>query len=280
MNDVSNLTVPEASLPPVDDLDRMIEALTDQFGGKAGNKALRDKLGWGADPGRYWSAHGRALDSGLIFKGRGQGGSVLLATSEPEVTAVEVPATDIKVEYARELDLYPDALKVIESGWIREANYDDHLIEITAVKGRAATGGKWSRPDVSVLAMKAFPYLPSRVFEIITFEIKPRWETSVEGVFEALSHQQFANRAYVIFHVLDAETAENFTERQPFAERILSTARLHGVGVIVAQDMADWETWDEIVPAARRQPDPEQANRFIATCFSERNRETIIKWHK
>jgi hypothetical protein len=267
----------------VDDLNLLITALRKE-GGKAGNHTLRIRLGWEDELNRYWAAHGRALDAGLVVKGQGKGGSVRLSTpelgSEPEPAGIQVPSVDPDTEYVRELDLYPEAMQVIEQGWIREANYDDHLIEITAARGRAVTGGKWSRPDVSVLAMKAFPYLPNRLFEIITFEIKPTGQTSVEGVFEALSHQQFANRAYVIFHIPEKKTEESFMEFQPHADRILSTARKHGVGVIVALDIADWETWDELVPAARNKPDPEQANRFIATCFSEHTREQIIKWHK
>lgn len=267
--------------PPDDDMNLLIAMLTIHFGGKAGNKALRDRLGWAGTPERYWAAHGRALDAGILVKGQGKGGSVRLsAPDSDDAMGVEMPDADFSTEYVREVSLYPDAMRVIEEGWIREANYDVHLIETTAAKGKAATGGKWSRPDVSVLAVKAFPYLPSRLFDIITFEIKPAGQTSIEGVFEALSHQQFANRAYVMFHVPDPAIAENFAERQPHAERILSTARRHGVGVIVMQNISDWETWDELVPAARNQPDPEQANRFIATCFSERTREQIIKWHK
>jgi hypothetical protein len=266
--------------PPQDDLDRFMSALTDAFQGKAGNKALRERLGWGDDPDRYWAAHGRALDAGRVVKGQGKGGSVRLPNGDLIVAVTPDVVAEPNPEYQRELDLYPAAMRVIEQGWVKEANYDDHLIEITAAKGKAATGGKWSRPDVSVLAMKAFPYLPNRLFDIVTFEIKPAGQTTVEGVFEALSHQQFANRAYVIFHVPDPEVAEGFLERQPHAERILSTARRHGVGVIVAQNIADWDTWDEIVPAERAKPDPEQANRFIATCFTEPTREQIIKWHK
>lgn len=264
----------------VDDMNLLIKVLTDQFGGRAGNKTLRDRLGWTGTPDRYWSAHGLALDAGVLVKGQGKGGSVRLSTPGLGAVDVEIPVADPATEYARERSLYPDAMKVIEQGWVREANYDQHLIETTAARGQAATGGKWSRPDVSVLAMKAFPYLPTRLFDIITFEIKPAGQTSVEGVFEALSHQQFANQAYVIFHVPDAAIAEDFAARQPHGERILSTARKHGVGVIVAQNISDWETWDTLVPAARAQPDPEQANRFIATGFSERTREQFVKWHK
>lgn len=280
MADPEPATLQETLPPPIDDLELLIGILTTQFSGKAGNKALRERLGWVATPDRYWTAHGRALDAGLVVKGQGKGGSVRLSTPEPEAVSTDTPFMDPVREHSRELDLYPGAMNVIEQGWVREANYDGHLIETTAAKGKAATGGKWSRPDVSVLAMKAFPYLPSRIFDIITFEIKPAGQTSVEGVFEALSHQQFANRSYVIFHVPDSTIAESFTERQPHAERILSTALKHGIGVIVAQNIADWDTWNELLPAARNQPDPEQANRFIATCFSERTREQVIKWHK
>lgn len=271
-----------------DDLDLFVSVLRDDFGGKSGNKALRDRLGWGEETERYWQAHGRALDSGQVISGRGKGGSVRLASadtdalsgSEPSIVDQALPSAVQAPEQGKESDLYPDALSIIENSWAKSANYDDYLIEITGAKGKAATGGKWSRPDVSILAIKSFPYLPSRIFDIVTFEIKPIGQTTVEGVFEALSHQQFANRAYVIFHLPDAEIAESFSEKQPHADRILGTARKHGIGVIIATNIADWETWDEIVPAERSIPDPEQANRFIATCFSEKTREQIIKWHK
>lgn len=273
------LVSPEAPSVADDDLETLLKQL-EQMGGKAGNKSLRYALGWGDEPQRYWAAHGRAIDLGRVATGRGKGGSVRLSTVEREELGAEATAAAEPTEEAREADLYPKAMSVIENGWVREANYDAYLIETTAAKGRAATGGKWSRPDISVLATKAYPYLARRVFDIITFEIKPAGVASVEGVFEALSHQQFANRAYVVFHVPDEAVADKFLELQPHAERILSTALKHGVGVIVAQNIADWDTWEEIAPAARNLPDPEQANRFIATCFSEGSREKVIKWHK
>ena len=179
----------------------------------------------------------------------------------------------------KESDLYPGAMRVLEKDWVNSENYDEHLVEITAWKGSANTGGPWSRPDIAVLATRTFPFLPGRQFDIITFEIKPLRETKVQGVFEALSHQQFANKAYVVFR-LESEIADNFADRQPHADRILGTAKKHGIGVIVATDIADWETWEELLPAERHIPDPDQANRFIATCFSEETKEKVIKWHK
>lgn len=281
--------------PEQDDMDLLLKTLEADFEGKAGNKSLRDALGWSGNTARYWKAHSRALDNGEIVSGRGKGGSVRLATLDaedtdgPDITSQttkgtnkvpSVPRPAQQEEKPKEADLYPGAKVAIENGWVKSANYDDYLLEITAFKGKAATGGKWSRPDLSILAVKAFPYLPSRIFDIVTFEIKPENQISVEAIFEALSHQQFATRAYAVFHTPNQDGAENFLEKWAHGERILGTARKHGVGVITAGDISDWETWDELVPAERSAPDPEQANRFIATCFSEETQEKIIKWHK
>ena len=271
-----------------DDLSLFLTVLQEQFGGKAGNKALRDRLGWSADTDRYWQAHSRAIDSGQVVSGRGKGGSVLLISVDEESTS-EAENADSGQDFAgptggivrvRERDLYSGAFRVIESNWVKSANYDDHRAEITASKGRAATGGKWTRPDISIIATKAYPFLPNRIFDIITFEIKPNGQTTVEGVFEALSHQHFANRAYVIFQLDDTVVAENFAEKMKDADRILGIARKHGVGVIVATSIGDWESWDELVPAKRVSPDPEQANRFIASSFSKESLDQLIKWHK
>jgi hypothetical protein len=270
---------------PTDDLSAMLAKLeTQQFNGKAGNKALREALNW--DTERYWAAHGRALDTGKIVPGKGKGGSVRLSTLESTAESAVVDdvlspeVIDSPSVAKREADLYEPARKVIEGSWAKAENFDDHIAATTAARGAAKTGGKWTRPDVSLLAVKAFPYLPTRTFEIATFEIKPDGQTTVEAVFEALSHQQFATRSYALYIINDADLAENFSEKHPDAGRILHTARQHGVGVIIASNVEDWDTWEELVAAARVSPDPEQANRFIATCFPEDVREQVIKWHK
>ncbi len=264
------------------DLDRFIDVLR-ECNGKSGNQTLRHKLNWDntdKDRARYWETHGRALDKGLINKGKGKGGSVYLnaeSDSEPSQSA-SLPIEHAPI--AAERDLYPGALSVIKDDWVQSANYDEYLVEKTAEKGKASTGGKWSRPDISVLAAKSFQYLPGRQFDIITFEIKPEGQTSVEGVFEALSHQQFASKSYVIFYMPRISDTGQFVEEQIHGERIIGTARKHGIGIIIATQIDDWESWDELVPAERHTPDPEQANRFIATCFSDLTKEKIIKWHK
>jgi hypothetical protein len=272
-NDPTNKESQE-NLP--DDVDLFSSKLKD-LGGKSGNKALREALGWENDENRYWNAHGRALDQGSIIPGRGKGGSVqiILEKVEPQSQS----SVDQGGTIPSEISLYASARDVIENAWVKSENYDDVIIQVTGLRGSARTGGKWTRPDISILGTKAFPYLPDRVFDIVTFEIKPKGQTTVEGIFEALSHQQFASRSYCIFHV-DQEENKSFQENNDDTGRILWTARKHGIGVIIATDIGDWETWDEIVSADRVSPDPEQANRFIAKCFSPDSLNKIIKWHK
>lgn len=262
-------------------LDEFIQILKDQFGGNAGNKSLREHLinecEWSEED--YWETHGWAVDRGLVVKGRGKGGSVSLSQQNEEGSPQTSNQTVQQVRIS-EVDLYEPALKVIRNSWVKLYSYDESASAITALRGRANTGGKWTRPDVSVLAVRAFPYLPGRYFDIITFEIKPPDDISVEGVFEALSHQQFATKSYVIYNVTDDDLANDFSNDEKAGARIMETARRHGVGVIVANKIEDYDYWEELNTPKRVSPDPEQANRFIATGFDQDIRDKIIKWHK
>ncbi|GGZ43328.1 hypothetical protein [Asticcacaulis endophyticus] len=285
MTEDTDLSEGYVSIPTdEDDLSIFLNGLDSMPLGKAGNKSLREKLGWNEDHNRYWRAHGRALDQGKIEVGRGRGGSVQLVKIIEELDngseATNVLHQSAPLNPQREANLYEPARKVIDNSWAKAENYDEYVVSITATRGRAYTGGKWTRPDISILAIKAYPYLPHRYFEIVTFEVKPKDQTTVEGVFEALSHQQFATRSYAIFHVPDLNQNEVFLDKFPDGQRILATARKHGIGVILATDIEDWETWDEILSAEKTIPDPEQANRFIATGFGSDIHDKIIKWHK
>jgi hypothetical protein len=194
-------------------------------GGTAGNVHLRGELQWEED--RYWRTHGLLADEGVIFRGRGKGGSVSLVSEADDIEEGDKPdAVPPSGPNAREFDLYEPAKLTIETTWVKEPAFDDHMVEVTALPGRRSTGGTWTRPDVSVLATKAYPYLPGRMFEIITFEIKTADSVNVTAVFEALSHAQFATQSYVLFATNGAEiekcssdTTANLFAGQPAWDR-------------------------------------------------------------
>jgi hypothetical protein len=247
--------------PTVDQDKREFLRLLHECGGYAGNVTLRSNLGWEGD--RYWRTHASLLDEGKIDRGKGKGGSVSFVESSNEVEAAP------NLERA----LYARARDTIEQGWCKERAFDEFIAEVTAHPGRQRTGGTWTRPDISVLATRAFPYIPSKAFEIVTFEIKNSNAVNVQGVFEALSHSQFASISYVVY-------CTNGRTDYPDQDRILRLAKDHGIGVIAAANVETYEEWEELVEPRRNIFDPEQANLFIGTSFSDDAKDKVMKWQK
>ena len=92
-------------------LELFVWTLAETLGGHAGNKRMREELEWNQE--RYWSVRQVALDQNRIVLGRG--GSVRLLQDE-------------QVEERRpERELYPDALRTIQTKWVRQGTYDDYL---------------------------------------------------------------------------------------------------------------------------------------------------------
>ena len=262
--------------PTIDQDQEQFLAALNAEGGSLGNQSLRTGLNWNED--RYWRTHGLLVDKGVILRGRGKGGSVSVIEEEPAIEngAIAADAPSIHRDELPELELYRPAKKVIEETWVRERAFDDHLVEITAFPGRRHTGGTWTRPDISVLATKAYSYLPGRTFELITFEVKTTDSVDVTGVFEALSHAQFTTLSYVLF----CTAGKDFDRDLRDTQRVVSVATQHGVGLIVTSDVSQYASWDERVRPRRSLPDPEQANLFISTCFSDAAKQRVINWHK
>lgn len=141
-----------------DDLNKFLSFLETKFKGKAGNKALRMELGWDNDENRYWTTHGRAKDLGYIVPGMGRGGSVQLIRDHDVNGDYEDEGKVVDHVAPKEKELYEPARKVVEESWVKAESYDQYIVRITGLRGAAVTGGKWTRPDISLLGSKAYPY--------------------------------------------------------------------------------------------------------------------------
>lgn len=168
---------------------------------------------------------------------------------------------------------YPPVKKQLEAHWARRRQLDDCHCEITALQGRRDTGGSWSRPDLALIAYRKYEFLPERVFELFSFEVKPATDISIKGVMEAPAHREAATRSFVIYH-----TAGQDFSAFPEAERIEELAARHGVGVYAAKDVNDFNQWAEIVTALRASPDPEAVDTFIRRTLSEEAKTELRKW--
>lgn len=246
-------------------------------GRPVGNGHLRDDiLDWEND--RYWAVRQRLVDSGILVTGRGRGGSVRRPIGQTqdgeEETNTEEPAEDER--YPNEESLYDPMTYVIANHWARDQPFDNHVVENTDRGGRRRDG-IWSRPDITVAAMTSYTYVPGRHFDVITFEIKHFRGLNVTAVYEAMSHRRAATRSYVLAYIPD-EQLEQF-EDSTLADAV-DEANRHGVGLIVASDPANYDTWDIREEATLVTPDPARLNSFIRNQLTEGTRDQIVRWFR
>ena len=253
-----------------------------------GNKALRDQLGaeWPED--LYWAIRNRLVERGVLETGKGRGGSIKRVPSptpaQPQQDQVapalgeahEAAAPAAGPDYNKELDLYPPIAAVLRNQWSKEQGFDNYLVEVTAKQGSRLTGGKWTRPDITAVGYKTFPYVPGRYLEVITFEVKPTNTIDVAAVYEALAHRRAATRAYVITH-MPSEKRKDFSA---VIDSICDESKKFGVGVILAEDPTNFDTWEVLLEAERYEPDPSRLNEFIAQQTTPELKEQIVRWFK
>ena len=257
-------------------------------GKSVGNVTLKERLAeaFPTDPFTredYFDLRNSLRTEGRLETGRGKGGSVhrvLTAAELTEQLAAPDPATAEGVEAPelppeqRETDLYQPFKNAIETGYVLDNDLKPWICEITAAQGRRNTGGRWTRPDVALVAQLTFPYVPNKIFQVVTFEIKPDLSTALDGVFEAAAHSAFAHRSYLAF-----PDSDDYDE-SPLYDRISVECERFGLGLILFEDVANWDTYDFQVPAKFREPDPQAVNDFIKTQISEKSRENIQRWFR
>ncbi|HST68174.1 MAG TPA: hypothetical protein VLI94_00780 [Solirubrobacterales bacterium] len=246
-------------------------------GSAISNKAAREALGWESEP--YFSVRDRLEDAGFILRGRGRGGTVRRipekAPAEPgdaevEAATVDEAADALADSFRREHDLYDPMREVIESKWARDRRATPIAVEVTAHGGSRPTG-IWARPDITSVEVRVFAHVPGKHLEVVTFEVKPSDAITVQAVYEALAHRRAATRSYVLLHV----PADQRQDLESAVTELSEVARAHGIGVITAEDPADYETWEEREVADRVEPDPERLDRFIGRQMSETSRTAI-----
>jgi hypothetical protein len=228
----------------------------------------------------YWDLRNSLIADGKLETARGRGGSVRRVPAEvtietPSATAMAGAVAPIVTALeTREAELYEPFKKAIETGYVPNNDLKPWICENTAAQGRRATGGRWTRPDVTLIAMQTFAYVPDKLFEVITFEIKPNLDTALDGVYEAAAHSAFAHRSYLAFP--DSKDYES----NPLFDRIRNECERFKLGLILFEDVANWDTYNFEVESQTQDPDPQAVNDFIKIQISERSREEIQRWFR
>lgn len=235
----------------------------------------------------YWTLRNELIDEGDLEKGRGQGGSVRRAAKiEPTLlededfesasnAEVEESETATSVVVVKELDLYDPFIQALRTGYISEYKVPkDHLFVKTAHAGSKNTGGKWTRPDVALVAVHRYPFLPNKHLEVTTFEIKKSIEDALEGVFEALAHSAFAHRQYLAVKVegsIPKEQTDSWTRVREECDRL-------AIGLIKFSNPNEYETFEFISEATSDEPELFKVNDFISKQIPPKEQETIRDW--
>lgn len=233
------------------------------IGNSALQTLLRDAAPKFADSD-YWEVRQALIDEGRLEVGRGRGGSV------HRVGSTSAPALgENSPQLVAESKLYEPFYESIIEFAKKNFKLEEHVAEVTAFQGGRFTGGRWTRPDITVIAVRTFEYQPSKTIEVMTFEVKPVNSYGVEGVYETASHSAFANRSYLCLH-LQSDGVEP-------PNRLVSECERFGVGLITFTNPRDWRTLDRVVNARYNSPDPFEVDTFIGV---QMNRESQRKLQK
>jgi hypothetical protein len=252
-------------------LKDILYSLIPENGSNIGNTTLRgtlkqrvqDAAGYSLTDDEYWSVRDALLEDGKVEIGRGKGGSVHRIALAAAVEMVpDAPPT-----YPAEAALYPPFFQTINESYVKFYRIKYFVSQITASQGSRSTGGKWTRPDVSLIAIRMYPFIPGKNLEVITFEVKPANAYGIEGLFEASAHSVFAHRSYLAVHLPDDAAA--------LPDRLETECERVGVGLITFENAGDWDSFEILQKAPLRSPDPFEVNQFINSQISKENQERL-----
>lgn len=171
---------------------------------------------------------------------------------------------------ADESSLYEPALKWLKDNWGKEVveDGDDYWARVTATQARRGQLGKWSRPDITSIQVNRFDILPERSIEVSTFEVKKFSDsTDLASVYEAASHQRWAQYTYLVAEVPD--------ENSRLHEYLMTEAARFGVGLLTMHrdsSIGQYEM-EEVLGPKRQTPDPKELDRMLADFFSYNDKE-------
>lgn len=108
---------------------------------------------------------------------------------------------------------------------------------------------------------------------LVTFEVKADGRWGIESVYEAAAHSAFAHKSYLAIH---APKPRLVRESREF-DRLVEHAERFGIGVMVFQNPADWDTYEVVLEAVRGQPDPGDVDDFVETQLDKESRAALIR---
>jgi hypothetical protein len=232
-------------------------------------RAIRVALGWQQQVPRYWTTLRLLESTGQVETGQGQFGRVRRVPGSAGIkkkraiqSSTGGRAAGAASKYPSELKLYDPFIETVRNAWAPFHDLKPVVVADTHHMGRTKTGGTWSRPDITCVAVSDLPFVPGLVFDCVTFEVKHagmKGGLDRKAIYEALSHKRFAHSAYVAIYVSDSLGSSS----KDAALELRQDASENGIGLIVFADPTDFGTWEEVAEPTRTEPDPRRLNDFL-----------------
>jgi hypothetical protein len=222
-----------------------------------GNKKLqrRSRVGKG-----YWKFQKELVSKGIFTRGKGRGGSVARLAVESEVGLASKKG---KSAVRKESELYEPLKSWLATEWgegVEGGDFFDVLITGTPRK-KGRKSGKWSRPDVTLVQVNSYDYLPQPVLDVTTFEVKKFPDAEdLRSVYETASHSRRTHFSYLVAEVPDSD--------YEFPERFVSELERFHLGLIFMwKNKGKWEFEEQEWETERLNPEPEELNRLLKEFF-------------
>ncbi len=204
-----------------EDAQRLLELLPAT--GRIQNQTAMNFSGW--DFERLKKAKFELRDKGLVEIKASFGGPF------GRISDIKIIESKTSIISTNEYELYEPF-----KNWIQE-----EFLPIDFVKGRdlfeviisghkrPKDAKKWEIPDLVIVSLKKYKFIPELEFKTISFELKPKSSAfDTYGIFEAISHSKFGSQSYYCF---EWPPENDFYENSEY-QRIEQEARTHGIGLI------------------------------------------------
>jgi hypothetical protein len=233
-----------------------------------GNTTLQRRSGLGK---RYWEVRNELLTSGYLTRGKGRGGSV--ARADADVGLAASVTRRGKAFVGKESDLYEPLKGWLTETWgkgVESGDFFEVLVTGTARKKQRASG-QWSRPDVTLVQVNSYDYLPQPVPEVTTFEVKKFSDAeNIRSVYEAAAHSRWAHFSYLVAEVPNPD--------YEFPERFVSELERFNLGLIFMwKESGEWRFEEQEWETERLSPEPEELNVLLKAFFQASNRVKEFK---
>lgn len=145
----------------------------------------------------------------------------------------------------------------------------DFIVANTARGGERT--GRWTRPDLTLVAIQRYRF-PHRIgTELFGFEIKRDMQADISSVFEAVAHTRFVHYAYVVWQVLSG------SQSYKVAKAIETSCQLHGIGLITFSDALVAESYAIRATPVRQNPHPWDVDEYLAQRLPQLDRDVLLE---